>query len=81
MASRVLHYERRIGQPTKVIHLTLRPPVPSNIVSAAAPLPPAAPTSPNFWTAASTTEKALIVAGGLGAVILLYFTMKPGRRR
>jgi hypothetical protein len=91
MASRVLHYER-VGDPVKVIKLQLRPPPTltqqqqNDLIAAGLNAQVAAGTIPgapgtNFWTNASTTEKVVIVAGGVGAAALLYSSLRPRRRR
>jgi hypothetical protein len=68
---------RRIGDPIKVIHLTLKPPPAPN-----APILAAAPSSaPGFWANASTTEKVVIVGAGALAAIVLVSAFKPRRRR
>jgi len=68
---------RRIGDPIKIIHLTLRPPpAPSAPVRATAPS-----NAPGFWSSASTTEKVVIVGAGALALALLYSALKPSRRR
>jgi hypothetical protein len=68
----------RIGDPVKVIKLTLRPPA---APAPAAPILAAAPAPAGFWESASTTEKVVIVGAGGLAALILYFALKPARGR
>jgi hypothetical protein len=77
-----LYSPQRIGDPVKVIKLTLRPPAtptPNAPIRASAPAPATASTG--FWESASTTEKVVIVGAGGLAALLLYYALKPSRRR